>query len=84
MNGKNESRVAFSQSGNPLDTGKPPKEPNVYSVRTDDWKYIKNIHNDSEELYDLNQDINENNNLIEHESSKATEMRSLMDEILNS
>ncbi len=84
MNGKNESRVAFSQSGNPLDTGKPPKEPNVYSVRTDDWKYIKNIHNDSEELYDLNQDINEHNNLIEHESSKATEMRSLMDEILNS
>ena len=60
INGRDESRIAFSQSGNPLDSGKPPKEPNVYSIRTDEWKYIRNIHDSTEELYDLVNDPDEN------------------------
>ena len=79
-----ESRIAFSQSGNPLNTGKPPKEPNVYSIRTDEWKYIKNIHDDSEELYNLKNDPNENTNLINEENPQSNLMRDLMNKTLNS
>ena len=83
INGNNESRIAFSQSGNPLDSGKPPKEPNVYSVRTDEWKYIRNIHDSTEELYDLLNDPHENSNLFSQKTEKSVEMSNLMDEILN-
>ena len=62
---------------------KPPKEPNVYSVRTDEWKYIRNLHDKSEELYKLEQDPNENQNLIDEEVNQSIEMRKLMDKILN-
>ena len=79
-----EPRIAFSQSGNPLNTGKPPKEPNVYSIRTEEWKYIKNIHDDSEELYNLKNDPNENTNLINEENPQSNLMRDLMNKILNS
>ena len=77
-------RIAFSQSGNPLSSGKPPKEPNVYSVRTDEWKYIKNIHDNTEELYDLKQDPTEKTNLAHVNTKKINEMSDLMNEILNS
>jgi len=83
INGHTESRIAFSQSGNPLDSGKPPKEPNVYAVRTDEWKYIRNIHDSTEELYDLVNDPNENSNLISKKTNKSTELSNLMDELLN-
>ena len=79
-----DSRIAFSQSGNPLNTRKPPKEPNVYSIRTDEWKYIKNIHDDSEELYNLKNDPNENTNLINQQITKSNLMRNMMNKILNS
>ena len=79
-----DSRIAFSQSGNPLNARKPPKEPNVYSIRTDEWKYIKNIHDDSEELYNLKNDPNENTNLINQQITKSNLMRNMMNKILNS
>ena len=79
-----DSRIAFSQSGNPLNAQKPPKEPNVYSIRTDEWKYIKNIHDDSEELYNLKNDPNENTNLINQQITKSNLMRNMMNKILNS
>ena len=64
LNGKTESRIAFSQSGNPLKTGKPPKEPNVWAIRTDEWKFIYNVHDGTEELYQLIDDPNEEHNLV--------------------
>ena len=76
INGNNESRIAFSQSGNPLDSGKPPKEPNVYSVRTDEWKYIRNIHDSTEELYDLLNDPHENSNLFSQKTEKSVDLAS--------
>ena len=82
--GISEKRIAFSQSGNPLGSSKPPKEPNVFSVRDDDWKYIRNLHNESEELYSLIDDPNETKNLIDKETKKAKELRIKMEEILNS
>ena len=83
INGEQDSRIAFSQSGNPLNSGKPPKEPNVYSVRTDEWKYIRNLHDNSEELYKLKQDPDESQNLVNQEINQSIEMRKLMDTILN-
>ena len=84
INGKIEKRISFSQSGNPLDSTKPPKEPNVFAVRTDEWKYIRNIHDSTEELYSLVSDPNEKTNLIDEEKTKSIEMRTLMNEILDS
>ena len=55
---------AFSETGNPLHDKSPPKEPNTKSIRTSDWKLIFNEYNNTKELYDLQLDPNENNNLI--------------------
>lgn len=55
--------IAYSETGNPLDKKEPPKEPNTISVRTSKWKLIFNQHNDTKELYDLDNDPKEENNL---------------------
>ena len=57
-------KIAFSETGNPLDSNTPPKKPNTKSVRTSKWKLIYNEYNDSKELYDLENDPDENENLI--------------------
>jgi len=55
---------AFSETGNPLHEKAPPKEPNTKSIRTSNWKLIFNEYDSSKELYNLQSDPNENNNLI--------------------
>ena len=55
---------AFSETGNPLKDKSPPKEPNTKSIRTSNWKLIFNEYNNTKELYNLQLDPNENNNLI--------------------
>ena len=55
---------AFSETGNPLQDKSPPKEPNTKSIRTSDWKLIFNEYNNTKELYNLQLDPDENNNLI--------------------
>jgi arylsulfatase A-like enzyme len=57
-------KYAFSETGNPLKDKAPPKEPNIKSIRTSNWKLIFNEYNDTKELYNLQLDPNENNNLI--------------------
>ena len=65
MNGNSmEEKIAFSETGNPLDDKKPPKEPNTKSVRTSKWKLVINEYNDTKELYDLENDPDETNNVI--------------------
>ena len=59
-----DEHVAYSETGNPLNEKAPPKEPNIHSIRTTNWKLIYNSHNNTKELYDLKTDPNENNNLI--------------------
>ena len=56
--------IAFTETGNPLDKKKPPKEPNTKSVRTSKWKLIYNEYNNTKELYNLEKDPAETNNLI--------------------
>jgi arylsulfatase A-like enzyme len=55
---------AFSETGNPLKDKAPPKEPNTKSIRTSNWKLIFNEYNNTKELYNLQLDPDENNNLI--------------------
>ena len=57
-------QIAYSETGNPFNKKKPPKEPNTKSVRTSKWKLILNQHNDSKELYNLEFDPNEEKNLF--------------------
>ena len=57
-------KYAFSETGNPLKDKAPPKEPNTKSIRTSNWKLIFNEYNGTKELYNLQLDPNENNNLI--------------------
>jgi len=62
--GKNISeKLAYSETGNPLQDTKPPKEPNTKSVRTSQWKFILNEYDNSRELYDLISDPHEETDL---------------------
>jgi len=83
IDGKIEERIAFSQSGNPLNDNKPPKEPNVYSIRTDKWKFISNIHNKTEELYNLENDSSEENNILNKNPEIALKLRGELEKILS-
>lgn len=56
-------KIAYSETGNPLQDTKPPKEPNTKSVRTSQWKLIFNEYDGTRELYDLINDPQENENL---------------------
>jgi len=67
----NLERVAISESGNPLQSGKPPKEPNVVSIRKENFKLIINLHDNSFELYNLSNDPLEENNI--HGKNKEIE-----------
>ncbi len=60
-----EELPAFSESGNPIESKEPPQEPNIRSIRTSNWKLIFNEYNNTKELYNLKQDPNEKENLID-------------------
>lgn len=81
IDGQTESRISFSQSGNPLSSNRPPKEPNVWAVRTDNWKFIKNIHDGTEELYNLKEDPNEEKNVILDYSKEADHLRNELNQL---
>ena len=83
MDGKSmKEQYAFSETGNPLKEKAPPKEPNVKSIRTSKWKLIFNEYDGSKELYNLEIDPMESNNVIgteqEIEYILWTELQSLM------
>ena len=57
-------KIAYSETGNPLEEKKPPKMPNTKSVRTSEWKLILNEYDNSKELYHISEDPSEETNLI--------------------
>ncbi len=64
INGKPfDEKIAYTETGNPLKFNSPPKKPNTKSVRMPKWKLIFNEYNNTKELYDLENDPDENNNL---------------------
>ncbi len=58
-----KEKIAYSETGNPLNDKKPPKKPNTKSVRTSKWKIIINEYNNTQEFYDLENDPDEKNNV---------------------
>ena len=60
---KVSEKIAYSETGNPLEEKKPPKMPNTKSVRTSEWKLILNEYNNSKELYHISGDPSEETNL---------------------
>jgi arylsulfatase A-like enzyme len=60
---KIKEKLAFSETGNPLKETRPPKNPNTKSIRSSKWKFIINEFDNSKELYDLELDPAEENNL---------------------
>ena len=67
-------RYVFTETANPLNEKAPPKKPNTKSIRTSQWKLIYNEYDNSKELYNLKNDPNEENNLIEEEISIKEEL----------
>jgi arylsulfatase A-like enzyme len=75
IKGQNMSEeFAFSETGNPLNDKEPPKIPNTKSIRNSKWKLIHNEHNNTKELYDLENDPSEENNLIGSNIEKEKEL----------
>jgi len=64
--GKYEERYVFTETANPLNKRAPPKQPNTKSIRSSNWKLIFNEHNNSKELYNLDNDIEIKNILWEN------------------
>jgi arylsulfatase A-like enzyme len=69
MNGEsilstNTSRIAFSETAGLSGPHPSPYKPNIHCVRTAQWKLIWNTTTNMKELYDLNSDPYEINNLI--------------------
>jgi len=57
--------ISYTETANPLKESAPPKKPNTKCVRTSKWKLIFNEYNESKELYNLEKDPNEEENLID-------------------
>ena len=84
VRGGEDVRHAFIEAGNPLKSKEPPKEPNVRAIRTSKWKFIHNYWDDSEELYNVLNDPDENNNLIKENKEVARDLKVKLDRELGS
>ena len=58
-------RFAFSETGGVEGPWPSPNEPNVKCIRNFKWKLIHNLTPGNWELYDLEKDPNENENLVD-------------------
>ena len=74
---------AYSETGNPLNDKRPPKEPNTRSIRNSKWKMIDNMHNGKKEIYDLENDPFEIKNLIDIETDVEKELWKELEKIRN-
>ena len=81
MYGEEEERVAYSETGGLGGPTPSPEIHNVQSVRTNKWKLIYNKTNKKKELYNLEEDPEENNNLIGKESKIEEELWGKMKKI---
>jgi arylsulfatase A-like enzyme len=80
INGKPfDEKIAYTETANPLDANTPPKKPNTKSVRTSKWKFILNEYNNSRELYDLENDPDE----LENIAGNGLEMEEVLFNELN-
>tara|TARA_B100000470_G_scaffold219318_1_gene205975 strand:- start:147 stop:1178 length:1032 start_codon:yes stop_codon:yes gene_type:complete len=80
---KNElsGRFAFSETGGVEGPWPSPKEPNVMCIRNFKWKLIHNLTPDNWELYDLEKDPHENENLVDSFPDVVVKLKLKMNEI---
>ena len=84
INGQNISEeFAFSETGNPLNEKAPPKIPNTKSIRNSKWKLIHNEHDNTKELYDLQNDPMEEKNIITTSSKQIEQLKKSLRTIRN-
>jgi len=74
-------RFAFSETGGVEGPWPSPKEPNVKCIRNFKWKLIHNLTPDNWELYDLEKDPNENENLVDSFSNIVEKLKLKMSDI---
>ena len=80
---KLDEKLAYSETGNPLKDRKPPKEPNTRSIRSSKWKLISNDYNNTKELYNLELDPDEKNNIFGTGLEIEEFLKNKLDEIKN-
>jgi arylsulfatase A-like enzyme len=84
IDGTEEERIAYSETGGLGGPTPSPEEHNVQSVRTSKWKLIYNKTNKKKELYNLEEDKEEKNNLagkgIEIEEELWNKMQKIEEE----
>ncbi len=84
IDGKEEERIAYSETGGLGGPTPSPEIHNVQSVRANQWKLIYNKTNKKKELYDLVKDKEEKNNLagkgLEIEEKLWKEMQKINEE----
>tara|TARA_Y100001936_G_scaffold39559_1_gene37966 strand:+ start:66 stop:1241 length:1176 start_codon:yes stop_codon:yes gene_type:complete len=76
-----EGRFSFSETGGVEGPWPSPKKPNVKCIRNSKWKLIHNLTPDNWELYNLEKDPFENENVIELHSQIVTELKLKMSKI---
>ena len=74
-----DEKIAYTETANPLNENAPPKKPNTKSVRTSKWKFILNEYDNSKELYNLENDPNE----LENIAGNGLEMEEILLKELN-
>ena len=74
-------RFAFSETGGVEGPWPSPKEPNVKCVCNFKWKLIHNLTPDNWELYDLEKDPHENENLVDSFPNIVVKLKLKMSEI---
>ena len=75
-------KFSFSETGGVEGPWPSPNEPNVKCIRNLEWKLIHNLTPDTWEMYNLVDDPNENNNLIEMEPTMFQKLQTKMNEII--
>tara|TARA_B110000014_G_C20119694_1_gene592805 strand:+ start:349 stop:1461 length:1113 start_codon:yes stop_codon:yes gene_type:complete len=76
-----EEKIAYTETANPLNEKAPPKIPNTKSVRTSKWKLIMNEYNNTMELYNLEKDPCELDNLIGQNFPSESELKHELDKL---
>jgi len=76
-----DGRFAFSETGGVEGPWPSPKEPNVMCIRNFKWKLIHNLTPDNWELYDLEKDPHENENLVDSFPDVVVKLKLKMSEI---
>ena len=74
-------RFAFSETGGVEGPWPSPEEPNVMCIRNFKWKLIHNLTPDNWELYDLEKDPHENENLVDSFPNIVMKLKLKMSEI---